>query len=131
MKAEVFHLQINVSNPFSLPFYKELLQYFEYKMIDEGDEQIGMSNGTVDFWIVKTEEKHQNKKFHRKGPGLNHIAFKVKKREEVGRFHKELLEKKEIKSLYNAPRAFQDYAKNYDAFFFEDPERIKIEVVFK
>ena len=54
MKASVYHLQINVTTPSAIHFYKELLQYFEYRIIDEDEEYLGMTNGTVDFWIMKT-----------------------------------------------------------------------------
>ena len=80
---------------------------------------------------MKTEEKHQIKKFHRKDPGLNHIAFKVEKKEEVDKFTKEFLAKRKIKTLYNTPKAFPEYTKDYYAVFFEDPERIKLEIVYK
>lgn len=130
MKASVYHIQINVASPASMQFYKELLGYFAYAVIDEGKEHVGMTNGTTDFWIIKIEEKHKEKKFHRKAPGLNHIAFKVEKKEDVDVFVREFLNKKKIPTLYQTPRIFPEYTEKYYAVFFEDLERIKLEVVY-
>ncbi len=78
MKTTLYHIQINVSNTkVSLPFYKELFKYFEYKIIDESEEHIGISNGTTDFWIIQTEKKHKTSQFHRKATGFNHFSLKV------------------------------------------------------
>ncbi len=129
MKASLYHIQINVSNSKSIKFYKELFQYFEYKIIDESEEHIGASNGTTDFWIIETDKTHKDKKYHRKGTWINHIAFKVNSKKDVDKFIKEFLEKKKIKGLYNTPKYFPEYNKDYYAIYFEDPDRIKIEVV--
>jgi hypothetical protein len=36
------------------PFYRELLGYFEYRVMMGTADMLGMSNGTTDFWIVQT-----------------------------------------------------------------------------
>lgn len=131
MKTSLYHLQLNVSDPkVSLPFYKKLFAYFEYDIIDESDEHIGVSNGTTDFWIMATEAKHLDKTFHRKATGLNHLAFRVSSREDIDRFNSEFLLANNIDSLYDSPKEFPEYNQEYYAVFFEDPDRIKLEVVF-
>lgn len=131
MKTSVYHIQINVSNAkLSLPFYKKLFSYFDYKIIDESEEHIGVSNGTTDFWIIQTEKEHLNKKYHRKSTGLNHISFRVSSKQEVNKFTKEFLNKNKIKTLYNTPKIFPEYKEDYYAVFFEDPDKIKLEVTY-
>ena len=130
-KVSVYHIQINVSNAkISLPFYKDFFHYFDYKIIDESEEHIGVSNGTTDFWIIQTESNHLDKKYHRKATGINHISFKVSTKEEVDKFTKEFLTKKGIEPLYNTPKEFPEYHENYYAVFFEDPDKIKIEITY-
>ncbi len=132
MKTSLYHIQINISNPKkSLPFYKELFDYFEYKIIDESETHLGVSNGTTDFWLIATEEKFKTNAFHRKNTGLNHVAFKVENKEEVEQFANEFLKPRNIATLYDSPKAFPEYTENYYAVFFEDPDRIKIEVACK
>lgn len=125
MKASVNHIQLNVSNTKSLLFYKKLFEYLEYKVIDQSNEHIAFSNGNTDFWIIKAEKKGV---FHRKRPGLNHIAFKVSSRKNVDKFSREFLEKNKIPTLYGGPKLYPNYSKNYYAVYFEDPDRIKLEV---
>jgi len=131
MEASVYHIQINVSDAkISLPFYKKLFSYFDYKIIDESSEHIGVSNGKTDFWIMQTEKNYLNQKYHRKSTGLNHVSFKVSSKKDVDKFVEEFLGKNKIPSLYKTPKHFSEYAKDYYAVFFEDPDRIKLEVTF-
>ena len=131
MKASLYHIQINVHDAKkSLPFYKRLFAYFEYKIIDESEGHIGVSNGMTDFWIIETEEAHKEKGYHRKATGLNHLAFKVSSKADVEKFVTEFLQKEKVKVLYNTPRDYPEYKAGYYAVFFEDPDRLKIEVAF-
>lgn len=131
MKTSVYHIQLNVSDAKkSLPFYKNLFAYFEYKIIDESPEHIGASNGTTDFWIIQTESNHVKKTFHRKATGLNHIAFKVSSKKDVDKFAEEFLKEKRIKPIYEGPKHYPEYSKEYYAVYFEDPDKIKLEVVY-
>ncbi len=130
MKTSLYHIQINISNSkIAIPFYKSLFEYLEYKTIDESSTHIGVSNETTDLWIIQTEEKYKQREFHRKATGINHLAFKVSSKKEVDRFNKEFLNKNKIKTLYNTPKDFPEYNKDYYAVFFEGPDRIKLEVV--
>ena len=125
------HIQLNVSNfKKSFEFYKDFLSEFNYKIIISHDFYAGFSNETVDLWLIQTEENHLDKKFHRKATGLNHLAFKVSSKEEVDNFAKDFLKKRKIPTLYNTPKPFPEYNKDYYAVFFEDPDRLKLEVVY-
>ena len=131
MKTSLYHIQLNVSNPkVSLPFYKKLFSYFEYKIIDESENHIAASNGTTDFWIIATNIKYSGLKFHRKSTGLNHISFKVSSKEEVDAFVKNFLKENKIKQLYGEAKEFPEYKTGYYAVYFEDPDRIKLEVTY-
>lgn len=126
------HISINVSNPNkSFPFYKELLLFLGYRIISDKKNSVGFRReGTSDLWISATKAEYVKNGFHRKNTGLNHLAFKVKSGEEVNRFFNEFLKIKEIKTLYESPKPFPEYEPNYYAVFFEDPDRIKIEVLY-
>lgn len=130
-RASVYHIQINVSDAGqSLPFYKAFFSYLSYRVVDESSEHIGVSNGTTDFWIIQSEKTHSKRKFHRKAPGLNHISFGVSTPEAVQKFTRNFLKKRKIKILYDSPRYFPEYHKNYYAVYFEGPDRIKFEVTY-
>ncbi|HEU4366642.1 MAG TPA: VOC family protein [Methylomirabilota bacterium] len=123
------HLQLNVGDAgVSVPFYRELLGYFEYRVVLGERDILGMSNGTTDFWIVQAPGERAGARFHRKNPGLNHVAFRVGSRDDVGRFHDEFLKPRGIPALYGGPRDYPEYRPGYHAVFFEDPDRLKLEV---
>jgi catechol 2,3-dioxygenase-like lactoylglutathione lyase family enzyme len=129
VKARVYHLQVNVHDAaVSLPFWKALLGYLEYRTVHEARDVAGYSNGTTDLWLIATERAHAGAGFHRKRAGLNHVAFRVERREDVDRFRREFLEARGIPTLYDTPRDFPEYAPGYYAVFFEDPDRLKLEV---
>lgn len=131
MKASLAHIQVNVADfPRSAAFYKDLLAYFDYTSISEGEGYVGMSNGSVDFWIMDVSDDRKNNAFHRKNPGVNHFAFKVSSKEDVDRFTEEFLKTRGLPTLYETPKAFPEYTSDYYAVFFESPERMKFEVVF-
>ncbi len=135
MKSFLYHLQINVSNPKkSFPFYKDLLKLLGYKIVDEGDWGLDAKNPSfpdlADVLVIKTESKFQKTKFHRKNTGLNHVAFGVTKRSDVDTFAAKFLKPRKIIPLYDSPKDYPQYAKGYYAVFFEDPDRIKLEVLY-
>jgi catechol 2,3-dioxygenase-like lactoylglutathione lyase family enzyme len=126
MKAHLYHIQLNVSD---VSFYRDLLVFLEYRIIDEGPDHFGATDGSTDFWIIRTGSPYGALPYHRKAPGLNHLAFAVAAPQDVDRFCREFLAERKIQPLYGSPRLFPEYHPNYYAVYFEDPDRIKLEVV--
>jgi catechol 2,3-dioxygenase-like lactoylglutathione lyase family enzyme len=62
--------------------------------------------------------------------GLNHIAFHAESKESVDRFYREHLQPKKIPVLYGGPKEYPDYSKGYYAVYFEDPDRLKLELAY-
>lgn len=136
MKSFVYHTQINVSDKKkSFPFYKDLLKYLGYEVVHDGSWGFGAKNTSFphhsDIWICATETKYRVNKFNRKNIGLNHIAFGVHQKSDVEKFIKDFLEPRKIIPLYDSPREYPEYEKGYYAVYFEDPDRIKLEVVYQ
>jgi glyoxylase I family protein len=131
VRAQVYHLQINVRDPaVSLPFYRELLGYLEYRTVYDSETMAGFSTGAgADIWVMGTDAAHVGHGFHRKRPGLNHLALRVEQRADVDRFRGEFMTPRRLRSLYDTPREFPEYRPGYYAVFFEDPDRLKLEVV--
>ena len=60
MKAEVYHLQINVRDAaVSLPFYRELLGYLEYRTVYQSETVAGFSGRGADIWVIATHPAHR------------------------------------------------------------------------
>lgn len=84
------------------------------------------------IFFVKAEEKYAWYSFHRKNIWLNHFAFRVESKQQVDEIA-EYLEKNNISLLYS--HRSRDYSNDYTmeeyyAIFFEDPDRIKVEIVY-
>jgi len=131
IKTSLNHLQIYVSDgKTSFKFYKELLTYLGYDIVEERETSLGMRNKPTDIWFKEVSKENKAKGYHRKNIGVNHLAFGVSKKEDVDKFYQEFLIPNGIKPLYNSPKQFPEYTEKYYAVFFEDPDRIKLEVVF-
>jgi hypothetical protein len=53
----------------------------------------------------------------------------VDRREDVDRFQAEFMVPRTLGALYATPREFPEYRPGYYAVFFEDPDRLKLEIV--
>ncbi|MFA4887924.1 MAG: VOC family protein [Candidatus Nanoarchaeia archaeon] len=131
IKTTFNHLQIYIGDgEVSFKFYKELLTYLGYELIVEDKTHLGMRNGLTDIWLKEVPKENKHNKYSRRKIGVNHVAFAVAKKEDVDKFYKEFLIPKNIQTLYNTPKDFPKYTPSYYAVFFEDPDKIKLEVVF-
>ena len=128
MNAFVYHVQINVGAPGAIEFYRALFTFLDYRIIVASDDVVGVSNGTTDFWMVATPPARRATGFHRKNSGLNHVCFGVRERGDVDRFVAEFMRPRSIAPLYDSPREYPEYRPGYYAVFFEDPDRLKIEI---
>lgn len=130
MRATFNHLTLNVSNfKKSAQFYKRLFKFLGGQILKDKPHHLGVRLGEGEIWIKETSTKYQDRPFHRKATGVNHLAFRVETKEEVDLFFDKFLKRRKIPSLYNSP-ARLPYTKNYYAVYFEDPDRLKLEVVY-
>jgi len=121
------HVEINVSDlNKSLSFWQWLLENLGYKEYQSWDQ--GKSWKLNDCYIVfvQTEEKHKNVVYHRCKTGLNHLAFHARSREHVDQITEEC-RRRNITILYKDRHPYA--GKEAYAVYFEDPDRIKIELV--
>jgi catechol 2,3-dioxygenase-like lactoylglutathione lyase family enzyme len=131
MKTTIGHIGINLSNEEkSFPFWKDLLTYLEFTFKLDGNH-FDASDGHSFLCFSVTKPDHQEPPFHRKHTGLNHIAFCVSSPEAVNVFVKEFLLPRSIPQLYGGAKLYPDYAEGYYAVYFEDPDRIKVEVSYE
>lgn len=111
-----------------MPFYRGLFDYFEYRVLLEVPGLLGVTNGTTDVWLLEAPRGRGGAAFHRKNVGVNHLAFGVGRREDVDTFVAEFIRPRGIAPLYDSPREYPEYRPGYYAVFFEDPDRLKLEV---
>ncbi len=126
--AKVSHVEIYVSDyAKSIRFYDSVLSHIGWKRLVCQKSHTTFSDGIMKIVFCPTEEKYLQHGYHRKRVGLNHLAFYADSKEQVDRLYQEVLKPQGIKCLYEGtPRGESDYY----TVFFEDPDRIKVEVVF-
>jgi len=121
MKCHIDHIGINVWDVReSKKFYNELLSYLGFKEHDGG--WINKLNG---IWLSQASNKDSHERTH---VGVNHVSFRVQSHEDVDIFYKEFLLENNVSVLYDNPKEYPQYTKGYYAVFFEDPDKIKLEV---
>lgn len=77
--------------------------------------------------LVDAPEEHRGESFHRRQPGLNHLAFHAESRQHVDELTRKLRER-DATILYEDDHPHAGGQDHY-AVYFEDPERLKVELV--
>jgi catechol 2,3-dioxygenase-like lactoylglutathione lyase family enzyme len=118
------HLDIYVSDlARSGEFWGGFLQQLGYREYAKSATGWSWTNDESTVFLLQTEPNYLDPPYHRKRVGLNHLAFGVSSRRMIDALAAFLTERG-VPLLYGGPRTGR---KTY-AVFFEDPDRIKIEV---
>lgn len=124
----IHHIEVNVSDlKRSIEFWDWLLIELGYTQYQRWEQGISWIYGDTYLVFVQTEAQYLEVPYHRKRVGLNHLAFYAKSKEHVDEFTKKLIDK-EVKILYTDRHPLAGGKEHY-AVFFEDPDRIKVEIV--
>ncbi len=131
MKSKLGHIYLYVSDlDKSYSFYKDLLELLGYEQGHKADWGFEFMRGDTSIWFEQSPKDHNKEGYHRKRIGLNHLAFKLESKTDVDVFNEDFIKVNKIATLYETPKAFPDYGEDYYAVFFEDPDRIKLEVAY-
>ena len=126
-KGIISHVELYVSNlDDSREFWSPLLEALGYKLFQVWNKGVSYILNDTYIVFVQTEEKYKDIPYHRKRTGLNHLAFYVDTKEELKTIETSL-KNSGTKFLYTD--RYPENAENYYAIFFEDPDRIKVEIV--
>ncbi len=123
------HLDLVVSSlERSLPFYRELLEPLGYTrvgdIVGERGEKVVYIGGSGT--AIGVREARIAGEYDRYRVGVHHIAFEAVSREVVDERHSWALERRV--AIESPPKEYE-YMPGYYAFFFYDPDGIKLEVV--
>lgn len=119
------HLDIVVSDlQRSGEFWSAFLSELGYHEYAKSATGWSWTNNESTVFLLAAERGYLEPSYHRKRVGLNHLAFAVSTRRQVDDLAASL-QQRGVSLLYGGPRA----GRSTYAVFFEDPDRIKIEVV--
>lgn len=124
----IHHIEINVSDlKRSADFWDWFLVELGYVPFQMWENGQSWRIGDTYIVFVQTEEKYMDIPYHRCRVGLNHLAFHAKSRQHVDEVSRKLKEKG-VQILYQNQHPFAGGIDHY-AVFFEDPDRMKVELV--
>ena len=122
------HVEINVADlERSAEFWGWFLELLGYKLYQDWPGGKSWKLGETYLVFVQTEQKYLDPPYHRRRTGLNHLAFHARSRQQVDEILVRLRERG-VPVLYEEQYPYAGGEGHY-ALFFEDPDRIKVELV--
>lgn len=142
-RGTIHHMNINVSNiKRSSKFYGPVFTYLGYDRADHNHEgqwafedwKMWLVGSPHEISIVQADEGTEYNKNERRAVGRhNHIAFSATDREDIDKFHEEVLVPLQAQGLCiieDPPCECPEYSDGYYATFFFDPDGLKFEFVY-
>jgi catechol 2,3-dioxygenase-like lactoylglutathione lyase family enzyme len=122
------HVEIYVADlARSVAFWDWLLRRLGYEPFQEWADGRSWRLGPTYLVFVQAPREHVAAGYHRRRVGLNHLAFHAASREEIDVLT-DALRERGVPILYPEKHPHAGGDESY-AVFFEDPDRIKVEVV--
>ncbi|SFU29844.1 Protein N-acetyltransferase, RimJ/RimL family [Alicyclobacillus macrosporangiidus] len=126
--GSLHHIEINVSDlRRSAEFWGWFLSLLGYEPYQEWHSGRSWRLGDTYLVFVQAEPRYHHPPYHRRRVGLNHLAFHAASRAQVDKIT-QLLRQRGVSILYEDRHPYAGGPDHY-AVFFEDPDRIKVEVV--
>lgn len=128
MKGTLHHVELYVNDlNKSLEFWDWLLKELDYEVYQKWDQGVSYKNQMTYLVFVQVEERFIEPSYHRCKHGINHLAFEGESKAFVDDMTKKLKDKG-VTILYEDKHPYAG-GPDYYAVFFEDPDRMKVEIV--
>lgn len=126
MSGRFHHLDIYVANlGRAAGFWGPFLEQLGFAKVADQPAVKSWKGGGAELFFVQAEPEFVAQGYHRKRVGLNHLAFAVDSRDELEALLAWVIQRGQ-RLLYTG--RIEETATQH-RFFFEDPEKIKVEVV--
>jgi catechol 2,3-dioxygenase-like lactoylglutathione lyase family enzyme len=126
LPGQLHHVELYVSNlQRSEAFWGWFLESLGYQLFQSWEKGRSWKLGETYIVFVQVEERFTYPSYHRCRVGLNHLAFHAESREQVD----DLLEQLKARGITILYSDLHPHNSNPYAIFFEDPDRIKVELV--
>ena len=123
----IAHVYLTVSDfERCLPFYEKLLDFFEMKCLVKTDVLFYCIGGRTGVGIRKATPEHSGVKFDQGRPGLHHLCFRARSREDVDKVY--VFVRNLGARIIHAPAQEDAWAAGYYSVLFEDPGGSRLEV---
>jgi len=126
--ARIDHVGLNLAQE-TFPFWQDMLRHLGFEIQADGEDHFdAVADPAASMLCVTATKEKCGAGYHRKRTGLGHLAVRVPSRAAVDEFVAGFLKPRDIDLLYGGAAAY-DYTPGYYAVYFEDHNRIKIEVM--
>jgi catechol 2,3-dioxygenase-like lactoylglutathione lyase family enzyme len=123
----IAHIIITVSRfDECVAFYRRLLPFLGMnRIVHDRQDYFYCIGGRTGFGVMRAAEHHCRESFDQKRPGLHHICFRARSREDVDAVSK--LASELGARIVRAPEQ-GDWAPGYYSTLFEDPDGVRLEI---
>ncbi|WP_377890048.1 VOC family protein [Alkalihalobacillus sp. R86527] len=126
--GHLHHVELYVSElKRTVDFWRWLLEELGYHSFQNWEEGHSFKIGDTYIVFVQVEERFKEPSYHRCRVGLNHLAFHASSRKHVDELTNKL-RAKGVTILYQDRHPYAG-GDDYYAVYFEDPDRMKVEIV--
>lgn len=126
--AGIAHLQLTVTDmERSKPFYEKLLHSMNMVTLLDGPDYFYCIGGKTGVAIAPATAEFAGSSFNQRHPGLHHLCFRAKSREDVEAIYQTAVE---LGARIVREPEEADWAPGYYSTLFEDPDGIRIEANF-
>ena len=123
----IAHIQLTVKNPDAcVPFWEKLCHFLEMKTLIKGEGIVYCIGSRTGILVRGAPEDKRDVAFDQDRPGLHHLCFRARQREDVDAVHRFLVDELSAKIVH--PPEEGNFAPGYYSVLFEDPDGIRAEV---
>jgi catechol 2,3-dioxygenase-like lactoylglutathione lyase family enzyme len=108
-------------------FYAELLPFLGLKKVYDGNNFLYHVGGRTALGIQRATKEHEGRRFVQNRVGLHHLCLRARSREDVDKVAAKL---RAMGAKIDRGPLEGDFAPGYYYIVFEDPDGIRLEVIF-
>lgn len=125
----IAHIQLTVSDPARcVPFWERLCGFLEMQTLIKGEDVVYCIGSRTGILVRGAPADKRDRPFDQDRPGLHHLCFRARAREDVDSVHRFVADELGGKIVH--PPEEGAFAPGYYSVLFEDPDGIRIEVNF-
>ncbi|MFZ5780658.1 MAG: VOC family protein [Pseudomonadota bacterium] len=134
MRGTIDHLDLTVRDPWSSrAFYDAVFGFLGYRFRKEVDRGLiwelpgEAGKPACSIAVMRASEEGRTRRHDRYSPGLHHLAWRARSRDDVDALH--ALLGRIGATILDPPAEYPQYEPGYYAVFFADPDGLKLEFV--
>ena len=123
----IAHIQLTVNDPDRcVPFWERFCHFLEMKTLIKNEGIVYCIGSRTGVLVRGAPPDKRDRDFDQDRPGLHHVCFRARAREDVDAIHRFLVDELEA-HVVHAPED-GGFAPGYYSVLFEDPDGIRVEV---